>query len=519
MSPADRPDPAVLRRIPRTDDLLRETALADAITRLGVGGVKAAVHRAQDEARHGNITPEQVCTRSLDLLPSSASSLRPVLNATGVVVHTNIGRAPLSVAAREAVQDVSGCSDLELDLETGLRSGRRGAGVLDALLERVPGAEAALVVNNGAAALMLATNTLAAGREVIVSRGELVEIGAGFRLPDLIESTGVRLREVGTTNRTHLADYRDAITDRTGCLLKVHPSNFRVEGFTHEVGLDDLAALDVPVVCDIGSGLLAHDDSLPDEPDATSALVAGADIVTFSGDKLLGGPQAGIILGRADLVERMRKHPIARAVRVDKLALAALEATLRGPVPPVTRFRRLTRDDLRTRTTALAEHIGGEAVEVVGRIGGGGAPGHELPGLAVALPSAHPAATAHALRTGTPAVLARVEDGRVLVDLRCIEPADDEALGDAILAALGSPPTSSGNEGMTAEPVDAHPTAEPVDASSGGSGSRVVAARFREDGTSEERGRTGRDVAPDELGPGADAPNGPSTSSGSGVIR
>lgn len=424
------------RRIPRTDDLLRSPALREAANRLGESLVRDAIRAAQEQARAGEIAPEDVPGRALELLPHRAASLRPVLNATGVVVHTNIGRAPLSRAALEAVEAASGYTDVELDLATGKRS-RRGAGVLDALLERVPTAEAALVVNNGAAALMLATTTLAAGREVVVSRGELVEIGAGFRLPDLITSTGVRLREVGTTNRTHPADYRDAVTDQTGCILKVHPSNFIVSGFTSAVGLEELAGLGMPVVCDIGSGLLAPDPALPDEPDASTALARGASVVTASGDKLLGGPQAGIILGSAELVERMRRHPLARAVRVDKLTLAALEATLRGPEPPVTRFRSLGPDALRGRSQRLADAVGGDLVTVSGRIGGGGAPGHDLPGVAVAL--AAPAdRIAQALRTGNPAVLARVDDGRCLVDLRCIEPEQDAALTDALRRALES---------------------------------------------------------------------------------
>lgn len=441
-----RPDVEVLRRIPRTDDLLRDPRLAARAEVVGPGAVRSAVRAAQDEARRGEVSPDEVAARAVALLPSSASSLRPVLNATGIVVHTNIGRAPLSAAARAAMADAMGCTDVELDLATGRRS-RRGAGAVDALLERVPGAEDALVVNNGAAALLLAVTALAATpagarAEVVVSRGELVEIGAGFRLPDLMQCAGARLAEVGTTNRTHPDDYAAAIGPATAAVVKVHPSNFRVEGFTSDVPTEVLARIahdaGVPLVVDIGSGLLGPDRTLPDEPDAATALAAGADLVTSSGDKLLGGPQAGIVLGRADLVERLRRHPMARAVRVDKTTLAALEATVRGPVPPVTRFRHLAPDDLCERTTALALATGGEVIEATGRIGGGGAPGHALPGLAVALPGEHPDALATALRTGRPAVLARVEAGRVLVDLRCVEPDDDQALTAAVLAALAA---------------------------------------------------------------------------------
>lgn len=297
-------------------------------------------------------------------------------------------------------------------------------------------------MNNGAAALLLATTALAAGREVVVSRGELVEIGAGFRLPDLITSTGARLREVGTTNRTHLADYADAVGPGTGCLLKVHPSNFRVEGFTSGVEVAGLRALAeehaLPLVVDLGSGLLEPDPELPDEPDAASTLAAGADVVTASGDKLLGGPQAGIVLGRADLVERMARHPLARAVRMDKLGLAALEATLDGPAPPTSAYLHADEQRLRARAEQLAAAVADLApdVQVVphdGRVGGGGAPGVPLPGWAVALPEA----TAHPLRTGDPAVLPRVTGGACLVDLRCVPEVDDDRVVAAVRAALG----------------------------------------------------------------------------------
>lgn len=287
-----------------------------------------------------------------------------------------------------------------------------------------------MVVNNGAAALLLATTALAG--EVIVSRGELVEIGDGFRIPELIAATGTVLREVGTTNRTHLRDYQEAITERTGCLLKVHPSNYWMGGFTSSVEISELATLGKLVVVDLGSGLLQPDADLPNEPDAATALAQGADLVTCSGDKLLGGPQAGIILGRADLVQRLRRHPMARALRVDKLTLSALEATILAAEVPVTASRRHTPDSLRARTESLAGAVGGQVVDAVGRVGGGGAPGVELPGLAVALPEA----LAALLRTGTPAVLARVERGRTLVDLRCVPASADAELADAVVKAL-----------------------------------------------------------------------------------
>ncbi|GAB2769535.1 L-seryl-tRNA(Sec) selenium transferase [Terrabacter koreensis] len=425
------------RRIPRTDALLADPVLAAAVTRHGADVVKAAVRVAQGRARTGEIEPGEVADAARAALPSRATTLRPLLNATGVVVHTNVGRAPLSAAAIEAVTAAAGYVDVEYDVATGARA-RRGRGTLAALGDAVPAASGALVVNNGAAALVLATTALAAGREVLVSRGEMVEIGDGFRLPDLIESTGARLREVGTTNRTTVDDYVAAVGPDTGCILKVHPSNFRVEGFTSAASVEQLAGVTspdgarVPLVVDIGSGLLRHDPLLPDEPDAASTLAVGATVVTASGDKLLGGPQAGLVLGDSDTVERLRRHPLARALRVDKLTLAALEATLRGPVPPVTAYLHAEPDRLRSRAERLAEAVGGAVVQVEGRVGGGGAPGVPLPGWAVALPEQ----CAERLRTGDPGVVARVERGRCLVDLRCVPADSDGDIERAVLAAL-----------------------------------------------------------------------------------
>ena len=421
------------RRIPRTDSLLAEPAFAAAVARHGEALVKGAITAAQQRARDGEISPEEVAGVAQAALPTRATTLRPLLNATGVVVHTNIGRAPLSQAAIEAIKAAAGYVDVEFDIETGARA-KRGRATLRALLDAVPDAGGALVVNNGAAALVLATTALAAGREVVVSRGEMVEIGDGFRLPDLIASTGARLREVGTTNRTTVRDYADAIGPETGCILKVHPSNFRVEGFTSEVGVDELASLGVPVVMDIGSGLLRPDPMLPEEPDATTSLRRGATVVTASGDKLLGGPQAGLLLGDAEVVERLRRHPLARALRVDKLTLAALEATLRGPRPPVTAYLHADPRALRQRTETLARALGREVVDVAGAVGGGGAPGLELPGCAVELPDW----CAVALRHCEPGVIARVERGRCLVDLRCVPTEFDGDLLAAIRAALAT---------------------------------------------------------------------------------
>ena len=418
------------RRVPRTDVALADPRLVEAAARLGVELVKGAVLQAQALARSGALPPEAVVDTAVAALPLRATTLRPVLNATGVVLHTNLGRAPLSPSAVEAVGTAAGYVDVEYDVADGSRA-RRGRGALAALRAAVPDAEDVLVVNNGAAALVLATTALAAGREVVVSRGEMVEIGDGFRLPDLIVSTGARLREVGTTNRTHLRDYAEAVGPDTGCVLKVHPSNFRVEGFTSSVEVEELARLGAPVVADVGSGLLAPHPLLPDEPDARTALRAGAAVVTASGDKLLGGPQAGLLLGRADVVERLRRHPLARALRVDKLTLAALEATLRGPSTPTWAALTADPDRLRARATRLAELVGGHVVESDGAVGGGGAPGQRLPGWAVALP----AELAPLLRAGTPCVVGRVERDRCLLDLRCVPEADDELLATAVRAA------------------------------------------------------------------------------------
>ena len=433
-----RSDPR--RRIPRTDHLLADPEIATAARRLGEQAVRGVVRDVQESARRGDVDPDDVLGVIREtLVRRRVGTGRSVLNATGVVVHTNLGRAPLSTAARDAVLDACGYVDVELDLESGTRS-RRGVATREALLRACPAAGDALMVNNGAAAMVLATTALAAGREVVISRGEMIEIGAGFRLTDLIESTGARLREIGTTNRTHLRDYAAALADGdVGCVLKVHPSNYRVSGFTAEATIAELAELTaaqgVPLVADLGSGLLVPDAALPDEPDASSALAAGADLVIASGDKLLGGPQAGILLGDADLVGRLSKHPLARAVRADKLALAAMEATLVGPLPPVAEYLHADNGRLRQRAEAVTARVG-EGVNVVphdGRVGGGGAPGVPLPGWAIALPEQ----TAKALRVGTPAVLARVHDGVCLVDLRCIPETDDEILAEAVAHALG----------------------------------------------------------------------------------
>ncbi|HYZ68960.1 MAG TPA: L-seryl-tRNA(Sec) selenium transferase [Mycobacterium sp.] len=420
------------RRVPRTDVLLADPRIAEAERVLGRTVVKSVVAQAQQRARAGEIEPEQVADHAVAALPVSAASLRPVINATGVVVHTNLGRAPLSPAAVDAVVTASGATDVEFDLQTGRRA-RRGRGALTALAQAVPAAGGVHVVNNNAAALLLTAMTLASGKEIVVSRGELIEIGDGFRLPELMESTGSRIREVGTTNRTHLRDYAEAIGPDTGFVLKVHPSNYHLTGFTSTVPICELAELDVPLVVDIGSGLLSPHPLVPDEPDATTALRDGADLVTASGDKLLGGPQAGLLFGDAPLIERLRRHPAARALRVDKLTLAALEATLVGPPPPVAKALSADVTELRARAQRLAERLpDARAVDCVAAVGGGGAPGVELPSAGVSLPESYAAA----LRIGTPAVVGRLEAGRCLLDLRTVAPEDDESLLQAVLTCM-----------------------------------------------------------------------------------
>ena len=424
------PDPR--RAVPRTDQLLSDPRLREAATRLGPDLVKRSVVAAQARCRAGELAPADVADEAVAGLPAGATTLRRVVNATGVLVHTNLGRAPLSPAAVDALRTAAGPTDVELDLATA-RRGRRGRGTLEALAAQVPAAEAVHVVNNGAAALALVTRVLCRdGGSVVIARGELVEIGDGFRIPELMESVGARLREVGTTNRVRLEDYERAVDEDTAFVLKVHPSNFSVRGFTSAVPAAQLATLAAPLVVDIGSGLLQRHPRLPDEPDATTALEAGADLVTASGDKLLGGPQCGLLLGRETLVERLRRDPFARALRVDKLTLAALEATLTGPVPPVPAALARHVDDLRARAgrvvASLPDQLGAEVVDSDAAVGGGGAPDVVLPSIAVALPESY----AVALRGGDVPVVGRLERGRLLLDLFAVDPAEDGDLVEAV---------------------------------------------------------------------------------------
>ena len=421
------------RRIPRTDDVLADPLLAEAVRLFGRERVKAVVTSSQQQVRAGLLAPEAVVDAALASLQTLPPGFRAVINATGVIVHTNLGRAALSTAARAALVEAAGATDVEFDLQSGERA-RRGRGTLAALAEAVPAAGDVHVVNNNAAALLLCALTLAPSKEIVLSRGEMVEIGDGFRIPELLASTGSVLREVGATNRTSLSDYRDAIGPETGFILKVHPSNFQITGFTSAVEVAELTKLGVPVVVDIGSGLLTPHPLLPDEPDAATALRDGATVVTASGDKLLGGPQAGLLLGEAAVVQRLRRHPAARALRVDKLVLAALEATLRGPVPPVRQALDTPADQLRARADRLAAALSAQQIDAAvvpsrSTIGGGSAPGVDLPSWAISLPSGY----AVALRTAATAVVGRVAEGRCLLDLRTVDPDDDDQLLAGVL--------------------------------------------------------------------------------------
>ncbi len=376
-----------------------------------------------------------------------AQMLRPVINATGVLLHTNLGRAPLGADTIAAMAAASGATNLEYRLAEGIRGSRHEhAGHL---LAAACGAEAGIVVNNNAAAVLLVLATLARDREVVVSRGELVEIGGGFRVPEIMAETGAHLVEVGTTNRTRLADYERALSERTAILLKVHASNYRMIGFVSSTPVSELAALGPPVIVDAGSGLLdertpwlpARPEWLRDEPGARQCLEAGAALVTFSGDKLLGGPQAGVIVGRRDLVERCKAHPLARAVRADKATLAGMQqvarAYLEGDVAsiPFWRMATTTLAELRARAEAIARAItSAKVVDTEAVAGAGSLPGLDIPSVGVAVEASGTQRIAGRLRLG--GVVARVEDGRVVCDLRSVDPVDDEELTAALRAAL-----------------------------------------------------------------------------------
>jgi L-seryl-tRNA(Ser) seleniumtransferase len=413
-------------------DRLRDLPSVD---RLATSVARAVVGERREELLAGAVDEADLEARAAARL---RPSLRPVVNATGVIVHTNLGRAPLAEAARAAVARVAaGYSNLEYDLERGQRGSRHAH--VESLLREVTGAEAGLAVNNGAAAVLLAVAALAGpGREVVVSRGQLIEIGGEFRIPEVVAQAGARLVEVGTTNRTRLRDYARAIGDDTGALLRAHPSNFRTLGFVEEVEIESLCGLGVPVIDDVGSGVLAEGiDHLADEPSVRRSLRAGAALVCFSGDKLLGGPQAGLLVGTREAVEAARRHPLARALRIDKLSLAALEATLalyRDPAwaaREIPVLRMLSDEGLEERAAALAAATGGEVVRATAKVGGGALPLLELEGPAVALDPA----LAEPLRRGDPPVIGRLSGGRLLLDVRTMS---DEQVGLVRVGQVGA---------------------------------------------------------------------------------
>jgi L-seryl-tRNA(Ser) seleniumtransferase len=420
-----------LRDLPSVDELARGSD-----DPLAVEAARAVLSRAREDIQAGADPGDlQECLRE-ELSAARDARLRRVLNATGVVVHTNLGRAPLPEAALERVREVGrGYSNLEYDLSAGTRGSRQDH--VAGILRRLTGAEAALVVNNNAAAVLLALAALAEGRDVLVSRGELIEIGDGFRIPDVLARSGARLVEVGTTNRTRASDYERAIGPETAVLLRVHQSNFRLVGFTELPSVADLAKVaqrhELPLIDDLGSGALTQ---IEDEPAVRQSLEAGADLVCFSGDKLLGGPQAGIVVGSAELVERLRRHPLQRAVRADKLTLAALEGTVALYLEPDLALRevpvlRMALEDaeaVRARAERLAELTGGEVEETVGRIGGGALPLAELPSFACAVEEE----LAAPLRSGDRPVVGVVRDGRLLLDCRTLTDAEAEEVATAV---------------------------------------------------------------------------------------
>ncbi|MCW5852001.1 MAG: L-seryl-tRNA(Sec) selenium transferase [Anaerolineae bacterium] len=448
-----------LRQLPSVDRLLQTPDVAALVAAHGRAVVTEAVRAALDEARAsiraGGEAPEySALVQAVEAVARTrtAPTLIPVINATGVIIHTNLGRAPLSRAARQAILDVAlGYSNLEYDLAQGQRGSRYAHAA--ALLAELTGAEAGLVVNNNAAAVTLILAALCADREVLISRGELVEIGGGFRIPDVLRQSGARLVEVGTTNRTYARDFEAAITPYTAAILTVHASNFRIVGFTHTPARDELAALaherGLWLIDDIGSGALLDTTaySLAPEPMPQASLQAGADLVAFSGDKLLGGPQAGLIVGRTELIELLRRFPLTRALRVDKLTLAALHATLlhyrRGEIDqiPVWAMVGASLDDLRARAetweAALAGRgVAASVVSVESTVGGGSLPGETLPSVALALSVPSPDTLAARLRTGALPVVARIEAGRLLLDPRTVLPEQDDALLAALLAQV-----------------------------------------------------------------------------------
>ncbi len=451
---------AELRKLPSVDRLLQQAGVAALKERWGhdlaLEAARSALEGARESVRGGAPCPDVdiLAARASELLAARLRpTLRPAINATGVVIHTNLGRAPLSVEARAAMDAVAlGYSNLEYDLETGQRGSRYVHA--EEILCRLTGAQAALVVNNNAAAVLLLLMALAQGREVIISRGQLVEIGGGFRIPDVMRQSGARLVEVGTTNRTYVRDYEAAIGSDTVALMRIHRSNFRLSGFVYEPELAELVALaqerDLLLFDDLGSGTLLDTAAfgLAHEPTIQESVAAGVSLVSFSGDKLLGGPQAGIILGRADVVARLRWFPLTRALRVDKTTLAGLQATLRHylvgeaqQAVPVWRMIGQTEAEIEERAgrwSATLRERGVQAEVLAGRstVGGGSLPGETLPTRLVALAVESPAGVAARLRAGDPPVIGRIEDDRLLLDPRTVLPEQEALLWDLVKKAL-----------------------------------------------------------------------------------
>ena len=441
-----------LRRLPSVGRLLQGEAASRWVAALGRDLVVEACREALEAERRRVLSGEAYAGEEAlwadvvaRLQATVQPTLRPVINASGVVIQTNLGRSPLSEATLDAMRRAGeGYSNLEYDLAAGERGSRYVHA--EALLTRLTGAEAGLLVNNNAGAVLLALSALARGREVIISRGQLVEIGGGFRIPDVMAQSGAQLVEVGTTNRTYASDYRAAITGETAALMRVHSSNFRVIGFTHQPTLDELVALaherGLPLIDDLGSGTLLDTApyGLAHEPTVQESVAAGADVVTFSGDKLLGGPQAGIIVGRADLVAQLRRHPLTRALRVDKTTIAGIQANLLHYVKgeatrevPIWRMIAATADEVAARARALIAALGeaGARCEVVlgqSMIGGGSLPEETLPTALIAVEISAPSDAARALRLRDPAVVSRVQDDLLLLDLRTVLPREEEAL-------------------------------------------------------------------------------------------
>ena len=445
------------RDLPSVNTLLETTAVHSLLEqhprRVVLDAVRSAIDAARAAGDFHRTEQQWIESIASAVRNRTQPSLRRVINATGVVLHTNLGRAPLADAAIRAIEEVAeGFSNLEYDLETGQR-GSRYSHCVD-LLRRLTGAEDALVVNNCAAAMVLALNALAQRKEVLVSRGELIEIGGSFRIPDIMARSGAKLVEVGTTNRTHDDDYRRAITPKTGAIVKVHRSNFTIEGFTSEVSVERLAFIaaehGLPVVHDLGSGLMLPLDTygLTGEPTASIALASRATLVLMSGDKLLGGPQAGIILGASSVVAKLRQNPFARALRVDKLTLSALEATLRLYLDPDRALKEIpvlamltaapTEVESRAHAVARTLREGGVDAQVVATkasVGGGAFPTAEIPSSAVVLSGGAEAAEER-LRRGEPPVIGRIADGKLLLDLRSVQQREDATLSRAVLKAL-----------------------------------------------------------------------------------